>query len=160
MTQRLRVLPIRGEQWAQWALLYSSGCHRLMQHCLIIIVGTNKGNESMAQSRQAGMCDRCQNKGYKQALDRTAYCIVMKLAGKHWTDWRRQPVTPGAACIASSHFPQLGPSHTYKLAAVGNLKQPVLPYQSQHRILINLSSMSNKPQTVLTVTNKVSNNSA
>ena len=36
--------------------------------------------ETMAQSRQAGMCDRCQNKRYKQALDRAAYTIVMKLA--------------------------------------------------------------------------------
>ena len=34
----------------------------------------------MAKSWQAGMCDRSQNKGYKQALDRSAYSIVMKLA--------------------------------------------------------------------------------
>jgi len=31
------------------------------------------GDEVMAQSWQASMCDRCQNKGHKQAECRTAY---------------------------------------------------------------------------------------
>ena len=59
------MVDLGGEQWAQWALV---GVIVLMQHRLIIIVGTSKGNESMARSRQAGMCDRCQNKVNRLSL--------------------------------------------------------------------------------------------